>query len=128
MDKHVPPLNKRVKRPPDPWLTQSITELRRKRGSTFRLFKRASKSSSMLVAQLFKTKLPAAAHMLPIIILSSLSNAFEYILHSQYINNNFACLSPYQSGFRAKHSFATALTQSVTDDVREKMNERKLTC
>ncbi|KAJ8886544.1 hypothetical protein PR048_012755 [Dryococelus australis] len=53
--------------------------------------------------------------------------AFENIVHYQYINNNFACLSPYQSGFRAKHSFATALTQSVTDGIRKKMDERKLT-
>ncbi|KAJ8879487.1 hypothetical protein PR048_020095, partial [Dryococelus australis] len=41
MDKHVPPLNKRLKRPPASWLTKSITEFMRKRGSTIRLFKRA---------------------------------------------------------------------------------------
>ncbi|KAJ8884555.1 hypothetical protein PR048_016412 [Dryococelus australis] len=68
MDKHLQHLNERLKRPPAPWLTQSITELMRKRGSTFRLFKCARISSSMKAAQLFETSYQAATHMLECIV------------------------------------------------------------
>ncbi|KAJ8867264.1 hypothetical protein PR048_031063 [Dryococelus australis] len=45
----------KIQRPPTPWLTQSITQLIRKRGFIFRLFKHARKSNSMLAAQIFET-------------------------------------------------------------------------
>ncbi|KAJ8886872.1 hypothetical protein PR048_013084 [Dryococelus australis] len=53
MDKYVPLLNKPVKGPPAPRLTQSITERMSKRVSTFRLFKRARKRISLLAAQIY---------------------------------------------------------------------------
>lgn len=67
-------------------------------------------------------------HFRPISILPYLSKILEATVHKQITNlmtsSNY--LSPYQSGFRAGHSTATALLK-VTEDVRRAMDASELT-
>lgn len=63
----------------------------------------------------------------PIALLPYLSKAFEKILHHQintYLNYNLL-LSPKQSGFRAKHSCITALTD-VSEEIRSSIDTKEV--
>lgn len=61
---------------------------------------------------------PSISDFRPISILPTLSKAFENIVHSQlcYHLNSNNLLYKYQSGFRSKHSTASALL-NITDDI-----------
>lgn len=60
----------------------------------------------------------------PIAILPYLSKAFEKLLHKQITNyiNDSKLLTDQQSGFRAKHSCITALTD-VAEDLRKEIDD-----
>lgn len=64
----------------------------------------------------------------PISIVPFLSKVLERILYHQL--ERFLCsnnlLNPFQSGFRAGHSTTTALVK-ITDDIRQAMDDRKVT-
>lgn len=65
----------------------------------------------------------SATEYRPIAILPFLSKSFEKLLHQQLSSylNDYKLLTDRQSGFRAKHSCITALTD-VTEDIRREID------